>query len=375
MQSNGRRLRVLQLTGALAFGGAEKVVSTLLTGVDPSRFEMSVCCIRGLGALGERLRAEGQDVFHLRRYEHRTRHLIPLHVFRLLRQRRPDLIHTHDLIALSAIAPLAFLGLLPPWIHTFHFGNYPYSNRNWMRLERHVGRRATRLVAVAGAQREALLRHHHFSPGQVTTILNGVQPNEFVDRAERRQAKRAEFGFSRDDCVVGTIAVLSRQKGVTFLLQAAQQVLRHQPAVKFLIVGSGPLEEALKGEAAALGLGSAIHFAGWRSDVAELITALDIYVMASLWEAMPLALLEAMAAERAIVVTDVGDNAQLVGQGECAVVVPAGDANSLSTAINGLVETPQRRYELGSRARARYQDHYTTRHMLSAYERVYEASS
>ena len=112
-------------------------------------------------------------------------------------------------------------------------------------------------------------------------------------------------------------------------------------------------------------------FTGWRQDNLELLTALDVFVMPSLWEAMPLALLEAMAARRAIVVTDVGDNRRVVDDGECGVVVPAGDPAALAAAIERLLGDSAGAAAMAARAQARFRSTFTVARMVQEYEALY----
>lgn len=196
-------------------------------------------------------------------------------------------------------------------------------------------------------------------------------PNPFLSDPGVAARKRAEFGFSPSDVVVGTIAVLSEQKGVPFLLGAARQVLERRPHVRFLIVGGGPLEASLRDQARALGLASSVVFTGWRPDSQELMTALDVYVMSSLWEAMPLALLEAMAARRAVVVTDVGENRRVLADGACGLVVPPRDANALARTIAALLDDRDLANRLRDAAFDRYAREYSVERMTAAHEALY----
>jgi glycosyltransferase involved in cell wall biosynthesis len=167
--------------------------------------------------------------------------------------------------------------------------------------------------------------------------------------------------------------VLTRQKGITHLLQAVPEILRTHPRVRVLVAGGGPLLGALQDEARALGIDGRVVFTGWRQDNLELLTTLDVFVMASLWEAMPLALLEAMAARRAIVVTDVGDNRAVVDGGRCGVVVPAGDPAALAGAVDRLLGDPAAAAAMAARAQERFRDAFTTARMVGDYEQLYEA--
>lgn len=366
-----RQIRVLQIIGALDFGGAENVVVNLATSLDSSRFDVKVCCTRGLGKLVDGLRAQGVDVVLAAPPSRRLRHLGPLYLRKALARLQPDVIHTHTLSPLAVVGPLACVGLTPPWIHTFHFGNYPYPSPWNMTIERVFAKAATQLVAVSDAQRESIITHHGIGRSRITSILNGVRANPHLDAPATRLRKRVELGFGPDDTVIGTVAVLSEQKGITYLLQAAGEVVRVRPSVKVLVVGGGPLESDLRREVQELGLDSAVTFTGWRPDVPEILTALDIFVMASLWEAMPLALLEAMAARRPIVVTDVGDNRTLVDNGNCAAIVPPRDAHALASALLALVDDPKQAGLLGDRAHARFAERFGISAMAESYASLY----
>jgi glycosyltransferase involved in cell wall biosynthesis len=368
------RLRVLQVIGSLHFGGAERLVAHLATGIDRARFEMTVCCTREAGKIGQQIVACGMPVVALGSRQGLKRYGVPLNMLRLIRAHEPDVLHTHGLVALTDVGPLAYLGALPYWIHTFHYGNYPYKFSRQMWLERTLSRRASILVAVADAQRDAIAHFHRLPNERLTVVPNGVIPNPFLNIPGVRGDKRQELGFEDTDFVVASISVLSEQKGVGYFLQAAARIRQRHPEVKFLVVGGGPLELQLRSEAARLGLSEHVRFTGWRADIQELLLSVDVYVMASLWEAMPLALLEAMAARRAIVVTDVGNNADIVGFGEAAMVVPPRNAEALADGICNLITNSGKAQVLASRALDRFERHYTTSSVLKAYQSLYEQS-
>jgi glycosyltransferase involved in cell wall biosynthesis len=372
VRSRSGKIRVLQVIGSAHIGGAEKVVVDLVRGMDPDRFEVALCCTRGLGVRAEELKADGVEVMLAAPSKHALRHLTPLSLRNHVARWRADVVHTHGTPGLLHTGPLAALGLLPPWIHTFHYGRYGELKNRQMTFERVLCRAATQLVAVSNAQRESIIKAHGVQPGSILTILNGVQERAEVDPAQARLQARADFGLDPDDIVVGCVAVLSEQKGITYLLQAAKQIVDRAPRARFLIVGGGPAEAALKSEAAALGLGSRVIFAGWRPDGRRLLPALDVFVMSSLWEAMPMALLEAMAASRAIVVTDVSDNRAVVENGACAVLVPPADAGAIADALMSLLNDPGMARTMGERAFRRFSEGFTTGRMVSEYEALYE---
>ena len=373
-QSSRRPRRVLQVIGTMHIGGAENVVLQLVKGLDRERFAVGLCCTKQLGVNAERLRTEAPDapVVLAASPGQRVGYGLPLRVRREIARFAPDVVHTHGATSLLHVGPLALLGLLPAWVHTYHYGNYDAQGEGKRQsAEGFFSRRATQLVAVSDPQRDSIIRRHRVNPAKITTIVNGVPPNPLVADVAVAARTRAELGFAPDDIVVGTIAVLSEQKGVTYLLHAIRQLVDRGTPAKFLIVGGGPLEGALREEAHALGLDSRITFTGWRQDSAELMTALDIFVMSSLWEAMPMVLLEAMSAKRAILVTDVGDNRRVVDDGRCGLVVPARDASGIARALEHLVSTPGDARALGLAAAERYQAWFSVDRMIAAHEDLY----
>jgi glycosyltransferase involved in cell wall biosynthesis len=375
-QSTPRPLRVVQVIAGLNIGGAENVVKILATTLDQQRFTSGICCTRTIGVLGERLRTEAPhvEIMLAKGPGSLFRYLAPLELRRRIKAFGADIVHSHGRAALLHTGPLAALNALPPWIHTFHFGNYDRAAGG--RAETAEGflcRYATRLIAVSDQQRESIVRRYGIAADRIQTIVNGVAGRPCRDERAAMQQKRTELGLAPDDVVVGAIAVLSEQKGLTYLLQAVRRLADRGCRARFLIVGGGPLEEPLREEARTLGLDSSVTFTGWRPDGPELMGMLDIFVMPSLWEAMPMALLEAMAAKRAVVVSDVGDNRRVVDDGRCGVVVPPRDPDALARALGQLIADPSRREAIGMAACERHRTTYSVDRMIAGYEDLYTA--
>ena len=352
-------------------GGAENVVVELARGLDRSRFEVEVCCTKQLGVLADLLVSESVPVTLAAAPSHRLRHFTSMYLHRVIRRFRPDIVHTHGTPSLLHVAPLAALRLAPRWIHTFHYGNYAAVKGRQIELEQRFCRLASDLVAVSEAQRQSIIARYRLDPSRIITITNGLR---FTPGDGDVAARRAALGFAPEDVIVGCVAVLTVQKGVTYLLQAAKLLAERHPRVRFLIVGGGPLEQSLRAEALALGLGDRIVFTGWRTDAQQLLPLFDVWVMSSLWEAMPMALIEAMASGRRIVVTDVCDNRAIVEEGACGVLVPAKDAAAMAEAVDAVLAHPEDARARSERAMARFHSHYTTGHMVSVYERLFARS-
>lgn len=369
MSEGYRPARVLFVIHGLHFGGAENVVLSLVRGMDRDRFEPVVLCINVAGALGEQARTSGLAEIRTLIPRGRWRKLTDMGA--AIRELKPDCLHSHGGTALLMLGATRPFRQRIPWVHTYHFGNYPHTRRRYLWAERACSRLPDRLVAVSDTQRLAIQRHLWVRPDRIRTIMNGVAEHESYSTPDRVEEMRRSLGYGPDDVLVGTVAVLSEQKGVRFLIDAAQGLIDRKTRLHFVVVGGGPLETELREQVRVAGLGDRVQFLGWRDDASAIMPALDVFAMPSLWEGLPLALLEAMAAARPIVTTAVGDNAHLIRDGDNGRVVQPADPAGLSRAIEDLVRNPDERRRLGQRAREDYRRFLTVEAMTGQYAELY----
>jgi glycosyltransferase involved in cell wall biosynthesis len=181
---------------------------------------------------------------------------------------------------------------------------------------------------------------------------------------------RRQLGLGQD-LVIGHVARCSPEKNQHLLLDAFRDVLQRVPGVHLVLVGDGPLREALKSHAAALGVSGRVHFVGVRHDMPEVYRGFDVFVLPSLAEGTSMSILEAMASGRAIVASAVGGSPHLLDGGACGVLVPATSRASLVQALEELCRAPERRRALGLAARQRAVTHFSEDQMTEAYVRVY----
>lgn len=364
-----KNIKVLQVIGGMYVGGAERVVYNIVTLSDSSKFDMSVYCTHGVGELGEELIDKGYSVNLLGRGVGIFKTLQGIKKF--IHDTRPDVIHTHSVSAFLAIAPLVAFTKMPPWTHTFHFGNYPHIKKSYLYGKRLLGRFATKLVAVSESQRQAVIDHLHAKKSSIVTIFNGVKSNPYLGDMVMRNKIRTEFNYEEEDIILACIVVLTEQKGIPYLLESIDRIIDACPNVKLLIVGGGPLESELHAQAANLKHHKCVKFAGWRNDIPQLMTAIDIFVLPSLWEGLPMVLLEAMATALPVLVTDVADNLNVVGQGKAGYIVESANSDAIVDAAIKLVSDMDNTRAMGQIALERYQSLYTVDKMISAYENLY----
>ena len=364
---------MLQVIDSLNVGGAERVVLHLALHLDRSRFEVGVCCTKFRGLLAGEAVAAGVPVLDANAPSGLLRYTVPLRLRNVVRRFGADIVHSHGAPAMLHSGPAAICRQLPSWVHTFHFGNYPHLSARVLKSERFFSKYVDALVAVSESQRRSIMEVHRLADSRIRTILNGVATRPSRPAAEMEADRRQLLGAPPEAVLVGCVAVLTKQKGISHLIEAAGSLRQTLPQARFVVIGGGPLEADLRAQARALDLQDVMTFTGWRTDALDLLPILDVFVMPSLWEAMPMVLLEAMAAARAIVVTDVGDNAVVIEDQKSGMIVPPRSTAALAAAISHLIDNPALRETMGREARDRFTQHYDVSRMVAAYESLYES--
>jgi glycosyltransferase involved in cell wall biosynthesis len=184
-------------------------------------------------------------------------------------------------------------------------------------------------------------------------VRYGVDAAAVRREGRHRAAVRRSLGVADDEILIGTVANLRATKGYPDLLVAAREVIRSDASVRFVAVGRGPLEGELREQHARLGLGDRFAFLGFRPDAVGVMAAFDVFCLPSIHEGLPIALMEALALGLPVVATRVGGVAELVTDGEDAILVPASRPEALADALLTLARDPDRRTAMGRRARER----------------------
>jgi glycosyltransferase involved in cell wall biosynthesis len=210
--------------------------------------------------------------------------------------------------------------------------------------------------------------------GKVEIIYNGVDLERFAPVSTERQARAKRIlGYESHESVIAIVTHLTPVKGVDVFVAAAAIVAREMPHARFLVVGGGPLLEALLDSARSLGIEKRISFCGEVADVIPYLAAADVGVLASLSEGLPNAILEYMAAGLPVVSTDVGGVAELLGEdGDCGFRVPTGAPAAMADRLVVLLGSSELRLEMGARGRSRAKDLFGLNRMLDQYEKLYQ---
>ena len=266
-----------------------------------------------------------------------------------LRQDRVALVHTHSTKP-NRFGRLAALqgGDLRVVAHYHNHYADKWADPAALALERELAAGSDALVACSASVRDHLCAALGLARDRITVIPNGVAAERFSGGDGARL--RAELRVPAGAAVVGTVGRISTQKAQDDFLRAAALIRDHRPDTVFLIVGGSDdpeLSRRLHALAADLGLSDQVRFTGYRSDLADVYAALDVFVLSSHWEGFGLVLVEAMAAGRPVVTTDVGPVAEVVGRDGAAVLVPPAASDRLAAEVLALLRDPERAAQVG----------------------------
>jgi len=286
---------------------------------------------------------------------------------REIRSLKPDIVHTHSSKAGFLGRVAARTAGVPHIVHTPHghvFEGYFswVATRTFAALERLAARWTDRIITLSDEEGRDHLKMGIGRPEQFVTIPSGVD----LDAVTAASPVRLVSGRP----VIGAVARLVPIKGLHYLVDAAPEILRRCADARFLLVGDGEMRPALEAQARALGLSDRIVFAGYREDIPSVIAGMDLVVLPSINEGMGRVLVMAMALGKPIVATRVGGVAELLGDGEAGLLVPARDPIALAEAISTLLHDPARARNLGEAGRRRA-PRYSAEAMLDALTKVY----
>lgn len=363
------KIHVMHVIAGLHHGGAERVIANLCRYMDDSRFRVSVCWRIAIGEIGEALRREGYGVYgvyDIKRYSNQFLRFLSLRL--LAKQYRVDILHSHDTGALADAAQASLFTPRLKHIHTFHFGNYPNLSKSGIVIERLFNRFADRLISVGNVQKETIKRTLKIHDSKIETVYNGVESVEQPPSTDLVESIRG----NSERVVIGSISTLTQQKGISYLIDVADILKKRGLNCRFLIAGDGPLREELEEKSLRLGLKEEVRFLGWIPNAPDqLIPSLDIFFQPSLWEAMSMVLLEAMASGVPVVTTRVGENPHVVENGVNGYVVEPGNVEEMVQAITTLIRSKEERELFGKAGRERFERHYTVQRMVDRYSTLY----
>lgn len=361
-------MRILQLISSRGFFGAENVMIELSKALRAYECECYIGIIGHSNNLYKSILCEASknglktEVFFCRsQFDIKT----IMKIRKFIKENKMDIIHSHGYKS-NFYGLLASLNLNINRITTCH--NWIGNGRK-MKLYEYIDklllRNFDKVIAISEELKNEILRSGIF---KVMIINNGIDIERFKLQATGHRLKIKEaFGIKENEKAIGTVGRLTVEKGHSYLIETFEKAVKEFPDTKLLIVGDGPLKESLESRAMSLGLKDNIIFTGIRNDIPELLSIMDIFVLPSLKEGMPMVLLEAMAARKAIIATKVGAVIKIIDDGVTGLLIKPTDVNSMCDCLTRLLKNTEKARLLSEKAYEKVKSEFSASKMAEQY--------
>ncbi|MGH7556109.1 MAG: GT4 family glycosyltransferase PelF [Longimicrobiales bacterium] len=365
-----RGLKVMHVSFSLDTGGAEVVILDIVRRLNRSRFQPMVCSFASGGELLTEFQRYDIPVVNVRKRAGSDLRFF-VRLWSMFREHEIDIVHCHN-------SPMWVVSTLPARLAgvrgvmlTEHAN---HRNMSWkFRTAAAWLQRATAMITVNSMQvQRALVEDFGIGAHRIVLVRNGIDVSA-MRPSKDAALKRVELGIPRDARVVGNVARMVPVKDHSTLLRAFAQVVARMPNARLALVGSGELEGSLRHEAETLGITASVHFLGARTDVPEILSTMDVFVLASRKEGQSIAVLEAMAAGVPVVATNTGGTPELVIDGETGLLVRSAQPEAMANGILQLLENAGQAAGYAAAARRRLLEFHDMPAIVAQYEQIYEA--
>jgi len=364
--------KILFLLQGLQIGGLENVVYNLSKAVNAKGiFDVEICCYDTLGTYLEDLEREGVKVHYIAR-KRGFDWTYPFKVAGLIRNRKIDVLHAHNYTACFYGALAAFLAR-KPMIYTEH--DHSYASSAYVSIVGKILKKITsKRVCVSVEVKNALKKFGTID--DIEVVYNGIDENIFKSiGSEEKANKRQDLGFKKEDTLLGVVGRLDEMKNQTILLDMLAQLKQTAPNAKLIIVGRGKTELFLKSKVEKMGLTKNVSFMGEIRNVHNVLSMLDIFLLPSLSEGLPLSIIEAMASGLPVIASKVGGIPELITNDLNGYLVEAGNKNAFMEATEKLVKNTNTQKTMGRENRSKFLKTFSLSKMAHRYVEIYKALS
>jgi len=371
MAKSESRKRILHIVEDLHMGGLERVIETIVLGLDRRRYDVEVWCLARGGAIADELRSLGVPV----NIQGLTSYYNPARVRELaarLAAGRFDVVHTHGYFA-STFARLALLLKRgPAVIHHIHTTDIQFKARN-RRIESLLSLCSDRVICVSQAVGRFAVESLGVAPQKIRVVYNTAfaDGEQFTERTAGGQDILSRL--SPEDFVILSIASLTRNKGHDVLLTSMRALAARHGHAKSIIIGDGPERRSLEERIGSLGMRGRVLLAGMRQDVLPFLRRADVVVLSTIGrEGLSVALIEGAAAGRPLVGSDLGGIPEVIEHGVNGLLFRPGDSRELVRALERLITDPELRERMGQRSRTLYVNRFSREVMIGRIEQMYD---
>jgi glycosyltransferase involved in cell wall biosynthesis len=365
-----QKIKILHIITGIDVGGAENHLLSLVKGLDRCRYDIAVAYLKGNGELKEEFKKIGISPIYIGlRFNYDITALWRL--YRLIRKNKYDIVHTHLFHADIYGVLAGFLARTHIIISSEHNEEQFLKKKLYSFLHRWASLPCSKLIAISGCVKKYMLATGIKDANKIEVVYYGLDWNKYDSLGDLSYVRK-EFNIDEKEILLGTVARLTEQKGLNYLLEAFVKVLETEPKCKLIIVGQGELEKQLKNLSKNLGIENKVIFTGFRKDIPEIMSSIDIFILPSLWEGFGLVLLEAMAAKKAIVATDIGAIPEIVLDDKTGILAPPANAEALANGVLRLVRQKNLAKTMGERGRERLETHFGIDKMVKRVEKIYD---
>lgn len=372
MSTPSKRLKLSYVINNLNVGGAEKLLLSTVKKLDKTAFDITVFSMLSGNQLAHEFEAAGANVVYLDMTSKRDLTGL-LKLYRSFKKNKFDIVHTHLIEADIFGRYAAIFAGIPIIVSTEHSINAWKKNPTRLKsklrliLDRIAAQRSNAIVAVSQKVKDHLVMYEQIPAKKIVVIMNGVE----IVKAPKSLPRK-----NSTNIVIGSVGRLFEEKGYEFLLKAYGRVRESIPNLSLRIAGDGPSEQVLKKLAADLGIGPNVEFLGSIDDIPGFLNQIDIFVLSSLREGIPLSLLEAMSFGKPVIATSVGGVPEVIEDGKDGLLVESKSITQLHDAIIQLIKNERRGEILGTNARLKIVKDFdlcrTVMNLSSLYERLIE---
>ncbi len=371
--ARAEKIRLAHIVGRLSMGGLELEVIKLLNRLPQERYELTIIATEDMTPFAQALVAPGIELIALNKPPGMQWHVVA-QIAEICRSRRVDILHSHNWTTFLYGVLGGMHARIPSIIHGEHGRETQDYAPSWKQrlVCQWLARRCACLTAVSDDIIPLLVSSWKVPAQKIVKMPIGIALQEFDFHADRNAAKH-KLGLPENAVILGAIIGSFRPvKDLPTMLRAFRLVHQKNPHTRLVIVGGGNLQRAQQ-QAAECGLASEVLFLGERRDVAQILSACDLYLNSSLYEGMSNAILEAMAAGAVVVATNVGGTPAIVRDNETGLLAPPASVSAFAEAIQRLLEERALRTRLKRAARAYVEQHHAHEHYVRAHEQMYEA--
>jgi glycosyltransferase involved in cell wall biosynthesis len=372
------KLKLLFIIDNLQFGGGERVFAQIINGLSPHKYEIFLSSYPG-----EQLRqaiVKGDLQFLPLDFSKKFSFSLILRLTHIIKKNGIEIVHGQGAraefyarVACKLAGKAKYMSTIAMPVEGFDVG--PIRKKIYSLFDRFSERFVDRFLVVSDVLRDKMIRGHGIPAEKVIKIYNGIEIDHYTSQHQNgsRERIRNEFNIEEDTLFIGAIGRLVWQKGFDYLIGALPELLKRLPRTKIVLVGDGPLRGELEALAEKKKVEENLIFAGFRSDIKDILSAIDILILPSLLEGFPMITLEGMAMAKPIIATRIDGITEQIVDGVSGILIPPRDPDAIAQAVVRLSTEKELAQILGLGGRRRVEKEFTVEKMVSETEKVYQS--